>query len=107
MQRWSFAKAVRFDVMIRLREATELGQRIESFAVDAWQGGAWAQIAQATIVGTCRLIRLTSPVETSKKLRLRINGVVECALPLLSLGFISSLLSFGGFRLVLAATLFP
>ena len=71
-----FAKAVRFDV-IRLREATELGQRIESFVVDAWRGGAWTQIAQATSVGACRLIRLTSPVET-KRLRLRITGSPVC-----------------------------
>jgi alpha-L-fucosidase len=71
-----FAKAVRFD-MIRLRETTELGQRIESFAVDAWQSGAWARIAQATTVGTCRLIRLSSPVE-AKRLRLRITGSPVC-----------------------------
>jgi alpha-L-fucosidase len=67
-----FAKAARFD-MVRLREATELGQRIESLAVDAWQDGGWAQIAQATSVGMCRLLPLKEAVET-KRVRLRVTG---------------------------------
>jgi alpha-L-fucosidase len=68
-----FHDAVRFNV-IRLREATELGQRIETFAVDAWRDGAWAQVAQGTSVGMCRVIALPDPVETTR-VRLR---VVKC-----------------------------
>ncbi|MGB7190233.1 MAG: alpha-L-fucosidase [Acidobacteriaceae bacterium] len=59
--------------MIRLREATQLGQRIESFELDAWQNGAWSRIAQSTSVGSCRLIPLQSPVQ-SKRVRLRITA---------------------------------
>jgi alpha-L-fucosidase len=58
--------------LIRLREPIELGQRVEGFAVDAWQNGAWSEIATATTVGNCRLIRLSSPV-TASKVRLRVT----------------------------------
>jgi alpha-L-fucosidase len=57
--------------VIRLREAIHLGQRIEALALEAWQNDVWTQIAQATSIGSCRLIRLESPIETSR-LRLRI-----------------------------------
>ncbi len=65
-----FATPVSFNV-VRLREATALGQRIESFAIDARQGSDWTQIAQATSVGICRLLRLSNPV-TTDQVRLRI-----------------------------------
>lgn len=66
-----FPQPVTFDV-IRLREATALGQRIESFAIDARQGGNWAQIAAATSVGMCRLLRLSQPA-VAQQVRLRIT----------------------------------
>jgi alpha-L-fucosidase len=66
-----FASATKFN-LIRLREAIELGQRIEAFEVDAWQGGAWAQVAQATSIGSCRLIVLKDPIET-ERVRLRVT----------------------------------
>lgn len=56
---------------IRLSEAIQLGQRIAKFGVDAWQGGAWKEIAAGTSIGNCRAIRLPPPA-TSDKLRLRI-----------------------------------
>ena len=59
---------------IRVCEATELGQRIEAFAIDAWRESGWAQIAQGTSVGICRVIQLQTPIETAK-VRLR---VVKC-----------------------------
>ena len=71
-----FERALKFDV-IRLREATQLGQRIGSVALDRWQGQAWTQIAQATSIGACRLIRLQNTVETSR-LRLRITNSPVC-----------------------------
>jgi alpha-L-fucosidase len=67
-----FGRPVRFE-MIRLREAIALGQRIEGFAVDAWQGGAWAQIAQASSVGSCRFLPVKSAVE-AERLRLRVTS---------------------------------
>lgn len=59
-----------FDV-IRLRENIKLGQRIEEFAVDAWQNERWETIATATSVGGNRLIHLSAPV-IAQKVRLRI-----------------------------------
>ena len=65
-----------FDV-IRLREAIQLGQRVEAFEVDAWQEDGWRKIASATSIGSCRLIRLDQPVTTAK-LRLRITSSPVC-----------------------------
>ncbi len=63
--------------LFRLREAIQLGQRIGAFALDAWQRESWTQIAQATSVGSCRLIRLPATVETPR-LRLRITDSPVC-----------------------------
>lgn len=71
-------KAVTFDV-VSLQEAVDhRGQRIESFAIDVWDGTGWVaseHVAsdQLTTVGHRRLIRLTSPVKTDK-VRIRITG---------------------------------
>ncbi len=63
--------------VIRVRENIKLGQRIESFAVDAWLNGAWKQIAAATSIGSNRLVRLPQNITTSK-VRLRITGSPVC-----------------------------
>ncbi|MCC6536035.1 MAG: alpha-L-fucosidase, partial [Bryobacterales bacterium] len=58
--------------VIRLREEIALGQRVDSFAVDAWRNGAWAEVASGSSIGACRLLRLPAPVDTPR-LRLRIT----------------------------------
>jgi alpha-L-fucosidase len=63
--------------IVRLREAIALGQRIRAFALDAWQHGAWKQIATGTSIGVCRLLRLPSPSLTNR-LRLRIVESDAC-----------------------------
>lgn len=65
--------------LIRLREPIQLGQRVESFAVDAWLNNGWSEIGAATTIGSCRLIRLGQAV-TASKLRLRITGSPVCVL---------------------------
>ena len=71
-------KAVTFDV-VSLQEAVDhCGQRIESFAIETWDGSAWTapgQVASDTLttVGHHRLIRLKSPV-TASQIRIRITG---------------------------------
>ena len=71
-------KADTFDV-VSLQEAIDhRGQRIESFAIDAWNGSDWAAVEKIssdtlTTVGHRRLIRLKSPVTTSQ-VRIRITG---------------------------------
>ena len=67
-----------FDV-VSLQEAVDhRGQRIESFAIDYWNGSDWAVAEKIssdslTTVGHRRIIRLKSPVTTSQ-VRLRITG---------------------------------
>ncbi|HXR07255.1 MAG TPA: alpha-L-fucosidase [Candidatus Acidoferrum sp.] len=70
--------AVTFDV-VSLQEAVDhRGQRIESFAIDAWNGSDWVAAEHVAsdelrTVGHHRLIRLKSPVTTSQ-VRICING---------------------------------
>lgn len=63
--------------VIRLRENIKLGQRITSFAVDAFINNQWLEIAAATSIGANRLIRLPQNI-TAKKIRLRITGAEAC-----------------------------
>ena len=71
-----FGRSIRCNVF-RLREANQLGQRIDACAVDAWQQSAWTEIAQATSIGWCRLIRLSAAIETPR-LRLRLTNSPVC-----------------------------
>jgi len=72
-----FRRSTSFNV-IRLREFLPLGQRVETFAIDEWDGGAWQEFAAGTSVGNCRLVR--SPRITTNKIRVRVNGPVALAL---------------------------
>ena len=71
-------KPASFDV-VSLQEAVDhRGQRIESFAIETWNGSAWAAAPvipsdALTTVGHRRLIRLSAPV-TTDRVRLRITG---------------------------------
>ncbi len=65
-------KQATFDV-IRLREQIRLGQRVESFAVDAMLEGEWKEIHAGKTIGHQVLAQLPSPV-TAERLRLRITG---------------------------------
>ncbi|HEY3134490.1 MAG TPA: alpha-L-fucosidase [Blastocatellia bacterium] len=68
-------REVRLDV-IRVREALELGQRVEAFALDRWENGQWKECANGTSVGNCRLVRCKR-VSTSR-VRLRITQAAAC-----------------------------
>lgn len=71
-----FGRGIRCNVL-RLREAIQLGQRVGAFAIDAWQHASWSEVAQATSIGACRLLRLPAAIETSR-LRLRITDSPVC-----------------------------
>ena len=70
--------AVTFDV-VSLQEAVDhRGQRIESFAIETWNGAAWDTAEKVpsdelTTVGHRRLIRLKSPATTTQ-VRIRITA---------------------------------
>jgi alpha-L-fucosidase len=67
---------VTFDV-VSLQEAVDhRSQRIESFVIETWNGGAWtapATTEEQTTVGRKRLMRLAVPV-TTDRVRVRITG---------------------------------
>ena len=57
--------------IIRVREFIQLGQRVEEFGVDVFENGDWREVARATTIGPCRILRLPAKVTTTK-VRLRI-----------------------------------
>ena len=60
----------------QLREYLPLGQRIERFSLDSWDGSDWHEIAAGTSVGS-RRIMMTRPVKT-RRVRLRIVQASAC-----------------------------
>ena len=50
---------------ILLQEYIKLGQRVKAFTVDAWQNGAWQQVANGTTIGYKRILKIT-PVKTDR-----------------------------------------
>lgn len=66
---------VTFNV-VRLREYLPLGQRVEAFALDWWDGEKWREFASATSIGNQRLLR--TPTITTSKVRLRVCKAAVC-----------------------------
>lgn len=62
--------------VVSIREHLPLGQRVEAFAVEAWENGGWKQFAAATSIGSRRLLR-AAPA-TARKVRLRITRASAC-----------------------------
>lgn len=57
--------------VIKLQEnVRDFGQRVEQFAIDAWQEGDWKEIMTGTTIGYRRMLRLCTPIHTNK-LRIR------------------------------------
>ena len=68
-------KTIIFNV-VSLREYLPLGQRIDAWALDKWEDGAWHAFASGTSIGNRRLWR-GNKVST-KKVRLRITQAAAC-----------------------------
>jgi alpha-L-fucosidase len=62
--------------LISLREDIRLGLRLEGVAVDAWQDGAWKELAKAESIGARRLWRV--PQTKTNKIRIRITKSPVC-----------------------------
>jgi alpha-L-fucosidase len=60
----------------RLREYLPLGQRVERFAVDFWNGRDWEELASGTSIGSQRIM-MARPVTTAR-VRLRIVQASAC-----------------------------
>jgi alpha-L-fucosidase len=68
---YDLARPAAFNVIL-IQEDIRSGQRVEAFAVDAWDGAAWKEVARATTVGYKRLLRV--PLVKASKVRLRVLG---------------------------------
>jgi alpha-L-fucosidase len=66
---------VTFDV-VSLREYLPLGQRVDAWALDRWDGSAWIEFAQGTSIGNRRLWR--GEAVTTDRARLRIVKAAAC-----------------------------
>ncbi len=60
-----------FDHVVLQESIATRGQRIESHAVDIWDGRTWSEQATATTVGHKRILRFARPV-TTDRLRIRV-----------------------------------
>ena len=69
----TFAGPVTFDV-VDLREHLPLGQRVDTWALDRWQDGAWVEFAAGRAIGNRRLWR--GDAVTTDRVRLRVTGPV-------------------------------
>lgn len=65
----------RFDRSM-IQEHIALGQRVEEYAVEAWDGGAWKEVVSGTTIGHKRLDRF--PAVTTDKVRLVIKKALAC-----------------------------
>jgi alpha-L-fucosidase len=61
---------VRFDVAL-FQENIRLGQRVEGFSLQAWNGSEWVPFAGGTTIGYKRLLRF--PATAARKVRLVIS----------------------------------
>ena len=71
----AFAKPTRFDRVV-LQEYIALGQRVESWRVEADADGRWATVAEGTTIGYKRIARF-APV-TARRLRVTIAKSRAC-----------------------------
>lgn len=61
---------------IRIQEFIQLGQRIDSFAIDARVDGTWQEIAKGTTIGVRKILR--TPTVAADAIRLRIIDSQAC-----------------------------
>jgi alpha-L-fucosidase len=68
---FALARPAAFNVVM-IREDIRSGQRVETFAVDAWDESGWKEIARGTTIGHKRLCRV--PTVKAARVRLRLPG---------------------------------
>ncbi len=55
---------------LQVKENIEFGQRVEQFSLEIWKDNQWREVANATTVGACRLLRF--PEVSASRVRLHI-----------------------------------
>jgi alpha-L-fucosidase len=78
MVKFMLDKAVEINA-VEVREHIALGQRVQSFEVDAWLDGEWKRVALGTTIGPRRLLQF--PLVKTNRIRVLINKTL--ALPCL------------------------
>ena len=58
--------AVKSVGLVELQEYIQLGQRVQTFKVEAMVGGSWTQVASGNTIGYKRILELANPVTTDK-----------------------------------------
>jgi len=66
---WDLGSPVRFNVA-QLKEDLRLGQQVEAFAFDVWDGKDWVEKARGTTIGWKKLLRI--PTAETAKVRVRL-----------------------------------
>ena len=72
-----FMRPTKFNRFL-VQEYIRLGQRVQSFSIEAWVDGSWKELAKATTIGYKRVLRF--PTTTSTKLRFNITAAKACPL---------------------------
>jgi len=70
-----FGKSQTFNRFM-IQEYIPLGQRVKSFSVEYWDGGAWQRIDRQTTIGYKRILRF--PMLTTQKLKVVIEESLAC-----------------------------
>ena len=73
----NFGKATTFNRFL-VQEYIRLGQRVQSFSIEALVDGSWKEVAKATTIGYKRILRF--PTITATKLRFNIIAAKACPL---------------------------
>ena len=62
--------------LVLIQENIQVGQRVEEFTLEAWDGKKWNEFVRATTIGYKRLLRCDDV--TARKVRLRITKSRVC-----------------------------
>lgn len=61
---------------IKLQEYISLGQRVDSFSIEAYENGKWVKVFDGSTIGFKRIVRF-DPVKTNR-IRVKINQSLAC-----------------------------
>jgi alpha-L-fucosidase len=74
---FTLKEAKTFDVLL-LQENISIGQRVEKFTLEYWDGKTWVKATEGTTIGYKRLLRF--PAVTTNKIRLSLSARLNAAI---------------------------
>jgi alpha-L-fucosidase len=69
---------------VSLRESIPLGQRVRAFALDAWQGNEWREVAKGSTIGARRIVNVGEVTGNAWRLRV-LDSRAQAAISRISL----------------------